>query len=138
MGRLAQRLGLTGNSHGAPPMNTKSEPKPSSLRITKKLSPESRGALKLARQFGDTLVCVRHRMDAKGEFRYTTVELLVEKTAVSPRTDKIVAVRIGPDEKALQTAVRAAGATWDYNARVWRMPRRVAGILRLADRITEK
>ena len=119
-------------------MNTKSEPKPSSLRITKKLSPESRGTLKLARQFGDALVCVRHRMDAKGEFRYTTVELLVEKTAVSPRTDKIVAVRIGPDEKALQTAVRAAGATWDYNARVWRMPRRVAGILRLADRITEK
>ncbi len=117
-------------------MNSKSEPSPSSLRVTKKLSPESRGALKLARQFGDALVCVRHRMDDKGEFRYTTVELLVEKTSVSPRTDQIVSVRIGPDERALQTAVRAAGATWDCNARVWRLPRRVAGILRLVDRIT--
>ena len=25
------------------------------------------GALKLARQFGDALVCVRHRIDEKGE-----------------------------------------------------------------------
>lgn len=52
------------------------------LRVTRKLSPESRGALKLARQFGDALICVRHRSDDKGEYRYTTVELLVEKTPI--------------------------------------------------------
>lgn len=50
----------------------------------------------------------------------------------------IIGVRIGPDEKSLQTVVRAAGGTWDYKAKVWRLPRRVAGILKLADRITEK
>lgn len=108
------------------------------LRVTKKLSPESRGALKLARQFGEALVCVRHRADDKGEYRYVTVELLVEKVAIRPRSDKIVGVRIGPEEKSLQTVVRAAGGTWDYKARVWRIPRRVAGILRLTDRIAEK
>jgi hypothetical protein len=76
-------------------------------------------------------------MDDKGEFRYTTVELLVEKTAVRARTDKIVAIRVGPAEKSLQTVVRAAGGTWDHQAKVWRLPRRVVGVLKLADRITE-
>jgi hypothetical protein len=60
------------------------------LRVTKKLSPASRGALKLARQFGDALVCVRHRSDDRGEYRYTTVELLVDKVRVQPRTDQVV------------------------------------------------
>jgi translation elongation factor EF-G len=119
-------------------MKARPESSAGTLRVVKKLSPQTRGALKLARQYGEELVCVRHRMDDKGEYRYTTVELLVEKTPVRPRADNIVAVYIGPAEKALQTAVRAAGATWDSKARTWRMPRRVAAILRLVDRITEK
>jgi hypothetical protein len=119
-------------------LKTQAKSTVASLRITKKLSPESRGALKLARQFGETLICVRHRCDDKGEFRYTTVELLVEKTAIRPRTENLVGIQIGPDEKPLQTVVRAAGGTWDYKARVWRLPRRVVGILKLVDRIIEK
>jgi len=119
-------------------VKTQTKPTTASLRVTKKLSPESRGALKLARQFGEALLCVRHRSDDKGEYRYTTVELLVEKTPIRPRTDNLVGVRIGADEKPLQTVVRAAGGTWDYKAKVWRLPRRVVGILKLADRITEK
>jgi hypothetical protein len=47
-------------------------------------------------------------------------------------------VRIGSDEKALQAVVRTAGGAWDYKAKVWRIPRRVAGILKLADRIAEE
>jgi hypothetical protein len=119
-------------------MNSSPKPTKSNLRVTKKLSPQSRGAIKLARQFGQALVCVRHRTDDRGEYRYTTVELLVEKTPIHPRTDKIVGVKIGPDEKSLQTLVRAAGGSWDYRAKLWRLPRRVAGILKLADRIVEK
>jgi hypothetical protein len=107
------------------------------LRVTKKLSSTSRGALKLAREFGDALVCVRHRTDAKGLYRYTTVELLVDKTEIQPRIDTLVGVRIAYNERSLQSVVRAAGATWDPKARLWRMPRRVAGILRLTDRIAE-
>ena len=123
---------------GAPAVKPKTDPDPSHLRVTKKIAPESRGAIKLAQRFGEALVCVRHRIDDKGEFRYTTVELLVEKTAVVPRSDKIVGIRVGPSEKPLQTLVRAAGGTWDYKARVWRLPRRVVGALKLVDRITEK
>ena len=109
-----------------------------SLRIVKKLAVSSRGALTLARQFGETLVCVRHRVDAKGEFRYTTVELLVEKAPIRPRNEVVVGIRIGPYEHSLQTIVKAAGATWDYKTKLWNMPRRLAGILRLAARITQK
>jgi len=119
-------------------VNSKPKSTTSSLRVTKKLAPESRGALKLARQFGEALVCVRHRTDDKAEYRYTTVELLVEKAPIRPRTDRIVAVRTSPDEKSLHTVLRAAGGTWDYKARVWRIPRRVAGILKLVNRIVEK
>lgn len=106
--------------------------------MTKKLAPESRGALKLARQFGEALVCVRHRTDDRGEYRYTTVELLVEKAPIRPRTDRIVAIRTSPAERSLHTVLRAAGGSWDYKARLWLIPRRVAGILKLVNRIVEK
>jgi hypothetical protein len=110
----------------------------SGLRVTRKLAPGSRGALKLERQFGDALVCVRHRCDDRGETRYTTVELLVDQAPIRKRVDAIVGVRVGADEKSLQTVIRAAGGTWDYKLRVWRLPRRVAGILKLANRVIQK
>jgi hypothetical protein len=108
------------------------------LRVVKKLSPSSRGALKLAQHYGDALVCVRHRTDDKGEIRYTTVELLVETSEIRPRIDKIVGVRIAQNERSLQSLVKAAGASWDSNKKLWRIPRRIAGILRIGDRIVEK
>lgn len=84
-------LGHTSNPFGAPPVKAPPKQTVSALRVTKKLSPETRGALKLTRKFGDSLVCVGHRSDDKGEYRYTTVD-----------------------------------------------SRRIAGILKLTDRITEK
>ena len=119
-------------------MNTATGAEAATLRVTKKLSPKSRGAIKLTRQFGTSLVCVRHRVDVRGEFRYTTVELLVDKAPMQPRVETQVAIRIGPTEYPLQTVVRAAGAAWDSKARVWRMPKRLAGILRLTNRIVCK
>ena len=108
------------------------------LRVVKKLAASSRGSLKLARQFGETLVCVRHRVDAKAEHRYTTVELLVDKAPIRPRIETVVGVRIEQSERSLQAVVKAAGATWDHKTKLWLMPKRLAGILRLADRIWHK
>lgn len=110
----------------------------SSLRVVKKLPVTSRGAIRLARQFGESLVCVRHRVDPKGEYRYTTVELLVEKAHIAPRVEAMVGVRIGRDERSLQQVVRAAGARWDYKTKLWHMPKRLAGILRLSSRVAPK
>lgn len=108
------------------------------LRVVKKLPIASKGAIKLAKQFGETLVCVRHRVDANAAFRYTTVELLVEKVPIRPRVETMVLVRIGTGEASLQQVVKAAGAKWDFSTRLWRMPKRVAGILRLTQRIVRK
>ena len=40
------------------------------MRVVKKLPPTSRGAIRLGEQFGKTLICVRHRVDAKARIRH--------------------------------------------------------------------
>ncbi|WP_374438832.1 hypothetical protein [Inhella sp.] len=94
--------------------------------------------MKLAQRYGGALVCVRHRLSEDGCTRFTTVELLVDAAPVANRGDELVGVRIAYQERDLQDAARAAGARWDPNQRVWRMPRKVAGMLKLLDRVVEK
>ena len=105
------------------------------MRVVKKLAPTSRGAIKLAEQFGKTLICVRHRVDAEAKFRFTTVELLVGRAPITVKSQKFVDVQIDWNEVSLRQIVKEAGARWDGKAKVWRMPRRLVGILRLTDRI---
>lgn len=107
----------------------------SRLRVTRKLAVTNRGALKLAQRFGEALVCVRQRMDDRDRCRYTTVELLVDKTVVRRRADRIVGVRIELNESVLRIAACAAGAIWDAHAGLWRLPRQAAAALELTDRI---
>ena len=107
----------------------------SRLRVTKKLAPTNRGAIKLAQEFGEALICVRHRTDSAAKYRYTTVELLVDKTPMQPRQAQLVSIRVNPKEYGLRTVVRAAGGTWDSSLGLWRLPKRVATVLRLTARI---
>jgi hypothetical protein len=107
----------------------------STHRVVKTLAPTDRGAIELARQYGAALVCVRHRTDAKGKVRHTTVELVVRSTAITPRTVKMVFLEIAPHERDLQAIVMAAGGVWDGKNRLWRLPSRVVTILSLRDRI---
>jgi hypothetical protein len=46
-----------------------------------------------------------------------------------------VSVQIDWNEQSLRQLVKDAGARWDANGKVWRMPKRLAGILRLAHRV---
>jgi len=107
-------------------------------RVVKTLAPTDRGAIHLARHYGDALICVRHRTDAKGKFRHTTVELLVSTTPIRPRPLKWVRVRVEPSERSLEAVVKRAGGIWDARDRLWRLPSRVAGILSLRSRIVHK
>ena len=100
-------------------------PRVGKLRITSKLAPASRGTLKLAAHCGDALVCVRHRCDEAGQYRFTTVELVVDGAPVRPRSEAIVDLRIGPTERHLQALLRTAGAPWDYQAKLWSVSRRL-------------
>ena len=108
------------------------------MRVVKKLAPTNRGAIRLHEQFGQPLLCVRHRVDAKAQFRFTTVELLVSRAPIKVRKEQMVEVQIDWDEQSLRKIVKEAGAKWDGEIRVWRMPRRLAGILRLTDRLKKR
>jgi hypothetical protein len=108
------------------------------LKVLKKLAPHQSGARKLAHQYGEALVCVRHRTDASGRFRYTTVELLVHKTVVQARSERIVSLKINLNEPRLRSVVCAAGGRWDEASESWLLPRRVAGVLNLLDRVVQK
>lgn len=106
-------------------------------RVIKTLAPGERGAVELARVYGDALVCVRHRADAKGKIRHTTVELLVDSRPMRPRSVRFVHVRLQPQERALRAVVKAAGGKWDDARCMWRLPSRVASILNLRARIVD-
>ena len=58
---------------------------PEKTRVVKKIPASQPGALKLARCYGDALVCVRYRHDAQGLNRYTTVDLMVDHAPIQSR-----------------------------------------------------
>ena len=53
------------------------------------------------------------------------------------RTSKMVHIRVHPNEHALRTVVRAAGAVCDRKSGLWHIPKRVATVLRLPGRIVQ-
>lgn len=119
-------------------------------RVVKRLAPHQPGALKLARRYGETLVCVRYRRDADGTTRYTTIELIVDTAPVAPKRQAprtperaparsaIVGVRIALLHTAeLRAQACALGATWDPRRNLWLMPRHVAQQLGLTRQIIE-
>ena len=101
--------------------------------VVKRFSATQPGALKLARRFGDALVCVRYRHDPEGRYRYTTVELVVDEAPVERRADldATVMVHLAFNDTELQQLARAHGARWDDRQRLWAMPRRTAKKLEL-------
>ena len=107
--------------------------------VVKRLSATQPGALKLARRFGDALVCVRYRHDAQGRHRYTTVELVVDEAPVEKRTgpDALVLVNLAFDDSKRRQLVLLHGGQWDNKQRLWSMPRRTAKKLRLIARIVK-
>jgi hypothetical protein len=108
------------------------------FRVIKTLAPDQRGAITYAERYGPELICVRHRTDAKGKIRHTTVELLVESTPIRARPTPMVMIRLRPGERALHIAIKVAGGRWDPRQGTWQLPSRVASILNLRDRIVRK
>jgi len=110
-------------------------------RVVKKMSATQPGALKLARRFGEALVCVRYRHDAEGQRRYTTVELVVDHAPIAnrkPVRDRLVAVHIPFNDPPLRRQAQALGARWDEQVGIWRMLRSTAKQLKLLKQIVEK
>ncbi len=73
-------------------VNTQPESGAESLRVTEKLPPESRSAIKLAWLLGEALVSARRRSVDKGAYRHTTAEPLAEELPIRLRADKLVGI----------------------------------------------
>lgn len=113
-------------------------------RVLKKIAPGQPGSKSFMAMYGDQLLCVRYRENEAKRTTLTTVELIVDEREIPEwrirtrsRNDSLVGVHVGYPETELRERVKAAGAQWDGDARLWRMPRSVAQALGLVARIKD-
>lgn len=92
-------------------------------RVAKKINPDARGAIKLARTYGPDLVCVRYRESPDGTERLTTVEVVVERAVIQKRDDPIVSFKIKQEELELRRLAMARGAKYNGKTYMWQMRR---------------
>lgn len=91
------------------------------------LKPGQKGTKRLVEQYGDALICVRYRYDAKTNKQYKTAEIIVSESEWTPPPAKypdsaLVPLKIGIKETALQEQVRAVGGRWNKQQQVWLVP----------------
>lgn len=104
-------------------------------KVVKKLVPGQAGTLRLVEQYGDALVCVRHRHDEHELYRWTTVELVVDQQPIRGGSDPYLWVRIARDEHDLQKAVRQTGGRCSPTGDDWQVRRSVVRTLGLGHRV---
>ena len=103
--------------------------------VSKTMQADARGAIKLSRKFGETLICVRYRLSPDGNQRVTTVEIEVDRVEVQKKANPPVSAKIYASEKKLIAQAKAKGAWFNAKTRLWRMHQNDAYVLGLADRI---
>ena len=108
---------------------------PDSWRVAKRIKPSQRGAIKLARAYGDQLLCVRYRENPDGTERLTTVELIIDRVVIQKRDDPVVAFKIKQEEVDLRRLAKAKGAKYDGKTHMWKLPRREVLRMGLRSRI---
>jgi hypothetical protein len=92
------------------------------LRVAKRYLPHQHGARRFALRHGEDLVCIRQRLSACGQMRYTTVELLVEVTPVASQANRQVAVTLPMADRDMRQRLLALGATWNRVNQQWTVP----------------
>lgn len=107
------------------------------------LRPGQNGTKKLQRKYGGRLLAVRYRYDEERRLRLKTVELVEEELPWIPPLPRNrdpsepVLVRVHFHEADLRLALRAAGARWDPERRLWRLSLGAAYDLGLETRIVQ-
>lgn len=104
-------------------------------RVTKTMQPGERGAVRLVREYGDQLVCVRYRTSGSGEERLTTIELIIERAVIRKRTDQVVSFKIKDNEVKLRREAARRGGWFDAQTGLWKLPRHEVLSLGLGHRI---
>jgi len=110
------------------------------LKTGKKLNPGAPGTKKLVAEYGEKLLCVRYRYDARKKLRLKTIEIIVEAVPWQPASNrisknKIVNVRVKYGEVDLGRQVKAAGGIWNRKKQSWELAYREVLRLGLMDRV---
>jgi hypothetical protein len=112
------------------------------MRTSTTVQPEGRGARKLFAQYGDRLVCVRYRSDARQQKRFKTIELIVAEWPWTPPSQKaaesLVLVKVAFSEKTLRQQIKAAGGLWNPDLQRWALRYDRVVTLGLQNRIVEE
>jgi len=88
------------------------------------LKPGQRGTKNLIEKYGEALLCVCFRYDAKLWQRLKTVELIVERTEWTPppprySADTLVPLRIEAADISMLAQAREAGGRWNPTKQRW-------------------
>jgi hypothetical protein len=83
-----------------------------------------RGTKSLSAKYGDALLCVRFRYDAKLQQRIKTVELVIEKTEWTPpppryTAETLVPLHIKADDMPARLLAKTAGGRWNPEKQLW-------------------
>ena len=110
------------------------------MKVTRVIKSGLPGSRKLEQQYGDNLICVRYRFDEENQQILKTVELIVETTPWDANTtripvNKLVHIRIAPQEKSLRIKVKQAGGKWNPQLQLWRLKYQKVLDLGLIDRM---
>lgn len=88
------------------------------------LKPGQPGTKKLTEKYGDALLCIRFKYDARSRQRLKTVELVVERTDWTPpppryTADTLVPLRIEAFDLSSRSQAKTAGGRWDPEKKLW-------------------
>lgn len=94
------------------------------LKTRTHLKPGQKGTKRLAKIYGEALLCIRFRYDEVTRTRLKTVELIVEKSDWTPppsryAVENLVSLRIAASNMSLRTQAKSAGAKWNPEKQLW-------------------
>ena len=115
-------------------------PTKTTANSVRKILPGQPGTKKWSERFGDRLVCVRYRYDAKRKLKTKTVEIIVDQSAWQANRqriphNKIVYVRIKYGETHLGRIAREVGGRWHRQKQLWELPYKEAIAMGFENRI---
>lgn len=109
------------------------------MEITKTIQPGDMGSKLLFEQYGESLVCVRYRVDRLKRKRYKTVEIIVEeKPLLGSRQVTMAWIKVGYAEAKLRQQVKEVGGLWRADDKVWELPYDTVKRMRLTSRVTKR
>ncbi len=110
------------------------------LKTKKVIKAGKPGTQKYVREFGNKLLCIRHKYDRARGQKYITAEIIVEATQWTPNEcniphNKLMDLNVEYKEINLRLLIRNAGGKWNPKEKVWQLAYSEVKALGLEDRI---